>query len=97
MKNTIRQFELMPVSAIRAGLTRERGIYFYTSSTGPFCLILDEIKKLSPRYIPNTFIHTMKVIFLHIVDRKIFNAYGIKSIYEFTGFLMSKEGQQSIP
>jgi len=90
MIHTIRQFELVPISTFGAGLTRIGGVDLDVMNTGPFCLVSQAFKKHSPRCVPDGFINTAKVIFLHIVDRKVFNDYGVESVYELTTELMRK-------
>ena len=90
MIHTIRQFELMPVPTTGTILCCVGGINFYTPSTGPFCLLLDETKKLSPRHVTDRSVYAAKAIFLHIVDGKVFNDNGVKFINYFTGFLMGE-------
>jgi len=90
MIHTIRQFEFVTISTNRACLRSVSGINSNTFSTGPFYLVLNELKELSPRYISDRAIYAAKIVFFHIVDRKILNADGVKFIYDLPGFLMSK-------
>ncbi len=56
-----------------------------------FCrFVFEKVKKHSPRCVSDTFVNAAKIVFLHIVNRKVFNAYSIKSVYKFAGFLMRK-------
>ncbi len=90
MIHTIRQLELLPCSTIGTVLTCVGGVDLNHSFTSIFCFIFEKVKKHSPCGISNTFINTAKIILFHIVNRKIFNTYSIKSIYKFTRFLMRK-------
>jgi len=90
MENTIRQFKFLTIPANTTGLRCVSGIYLDLSFTSVFCFVSDEIKKHSPCNIANGFIDATKVIFFHVVNRKIFNDHSVESIYKFSGFLMSK-------
>ena len=90
MIDTIRQTELMPVPTLRAVLRHISWIHIDHPTAGTFCLACQKVKELSPCHVGNTLIDAAKVVFLHIVDGKVFNGYGVESIHKFSGFLMSK-------
>ena len=90
MIHTIRQLEFMAGSTNGTSLRSVCGIYPNTSGTGPFCLVPDELKELSPRHISDRAIYATKVIFFHLIDGKILNTDGVKFIYKFPSFLMGK-------
>jgi hypothetical protein len=79
MIDTIRQFKISPsmtaAMAIRGCVC---GRYFRQQSTGPFCLVDEQLKVPRPGRIGNTFSQTM--IFQHIEDHQILNANDAKRL-----------------
>ncbi len=90
MIDMIRQFEFLSCSASRTSLTCISGVDLNHSFISVFCFIFEKIEKHSPCCISNALVNTFKIIFLHIVNRKIFNTYGIILINKFTRKLMAK-------
>lgn len=90
MIDSIRQFKFLPIATSRTVLRSENRVDLNRSFPGPFCLEFEKIKKLPPCNIGYGFINAAEVIFLHIIDRKVFNDYGIEFINKFSGFLMGK-------
>jgi len=88
MIHTIRQFELLPCPTLGTGLTRVGRTHLNHSFTGTFCLITEKVKKHSPCCVTDAFINATKVFFFHIVDRQVFNAYGVVFIHKLTRKLM---------
>jgi len=90
MVDTIRQLKFMPVATSRTVLRSVRRVDLNATSTGPFCLVTQTFKKLTPCCVSNGFVDAPEIILLHIVDRQILNDNSVKPIYEFTGKLMGE-------
>ena len=90
MIHSVRQIELMPLSTSGACLRSIGGIHGNDFFPSIFCFERKELQELSPRNISDAFVNTAKVFFFHVVDRKVFNDDGIKSVNKLTGFPMSK-------
>ena len=80
----------MPISTSGAYLTRISGVDLDHFLVGAFCLTFKKIKELPPCCVSDAFVNTPEVVLFHVVDRQIFNAYSVKSVYKFTGFLVDK-------
>ena len=90
MIDTIRQLKFMPVSTSRTVLGSVSRVDLDAMSTGPFCLVTQTFKKLTPCYVSNGFVNAPEIIFLHIVDRQVFNGDCVEPVYKFTRKLMGK-------
>jgi hypothetical protein len=90
MVNSIRQLELLPCSASATVLRGVGGVTLDSPFTSVLCFVPNKIKKHAPCSIRNAFINAVKIVFLHVVNRQIFNTDRIESIYNFTGKLMAK-------
>ncbi len=89
-KDTLFQFELMPLSAVRAGLAGVCGVNFYDLPSGAFYLLGKTVNEHTPSRVSNAFVNATKVIFDHVVDIKVFNGNQAKAVHKARGNLMRK-------